>query len=171
MKVNTNTRPTASRAVRPLLILMVILAVALLGSACRPDIPADAGKVTDLPVGTTKETEVLGARIYLLRSEDDSVIAMWGMSPLTDAANNRVQCFVFKRSDRTVQGETGLFLDSCRGAWWSRDGRFLGYTGDPEGAPQPGPALIRIPTEIRDGRVELDLDLLKCLQDRRSDCL
>jgi nitrite reductase/ring-hydroxylating ferredoxin subunit len=147
------------------------VAAALLGGACRPENPLHAGKLTDLPVGKTEEKEILGARVYLLRSEDDSVIAMWGISPLSDPANSRVQCFVFKRSDRTVQGEKGLFLDSCRGAWWSRDGRFLGYTGDPEGAPQPGPALTRIPSEVRDGRVELDLDVLKCLQDRRTDCL
>jgi hypothetical protein len=172
VKVSTNILPTTRpRALRLLSLGAVLAMLALLGGACRPSETNDIGKVSDLPVGKSVEKDYWGARIYLLRGEDDSVITMWGISPLADPTNNHVQCFVFKRSDRTVQGESGLFLDSCRGAWWSRDGRFLGYTDDPEGAPQAGPPLVRIPTTVQDGRILIDVDTLRCLQNRRTDCM
>jgi hypothetical protein len=149
----------------PVLAAVLFVCAALLSAACLPrerdDIP-----LTDLTEGRPKLKEVRGAQVYFLLQEDGNVVALWGISPLSPVDGNTVRCFIQDRVDRAFRGETHPFIDPCRGAWWSRDGRFLGFSTDPEGAPSDGPSLVRIPVEIRDGRAAVDQTRLDCLQSR-----
>ncbi|MGD9894808.1 MAG: hypothetical protein AB7R89_09780 [Dehalococcoidia bacterium] len=157
-----NSRPTPR-----LLLLAGALLVGLALVACATA-EKDAGSFGSLPPDKPILKEYHGAQVYLLRQGDEDVVAFWGMSPLTGGEN--VRCFIQDRSDRTFQGESLPFVDPCRSAWWASDGRFLGYTNDATEVPSSGPPLVRIPAEVRDGRVILDEDYLQCLQNRRADC-
>jgi hypothetical protein len=130
----------------------------------------DAGSFSALPPDKPIFKEYHGAQVYLLRQGDEDVIVFWGMSPLSGGDQGNVRCFIQDRTDRTFMGESLPFIDPCRSAWWASDGRFLGYTSDAEEAPTSGPPLVRIPAEVRDGRVILDDSYLQCLQNRRQDC-
>jgi hypothetical protein len=130
----------------------------------------DAGSFRSLPPDKPIFKEYHGAQVYLLRQGDEDVVAFWGMSPLSGGEQGNVRCFIQDRTDRTFMGESRPFIDPCRGAWWASDGRFLGYTSDATEAPSSGPPLVRIPAEVRDGRVILDDGFLQCLQNRRQDC-
>ena len=130
----------------------------------------DAGRVAALPVDRPILKEYRGAQLYLLRQQDDSVVIFWGMSPLGSGEREAIRCFIQDRTDRTIRGESRPFLDPCRGAWWSHDGRFLGYTDDPADTPASGPPLVRIPAQVRDGRVVVDDAHLTCLQNRQPVC-
>jgi hypothetical protein len=152
-----------------LIAALIVAGTALSTAACVPR-ETNAGRVAALPVNQPVFKEYQGANIYLLRREDGDVVAFWGVSPLPPAEGAKVQCFIQDRTDRPYRGETRPYIDPCRGAWWARDGAFLGYTGDPPDAPSAGPPLVRIPAEVRDGHVHLDDAYLRCLQNRRDDC-
>jgi len=130
----------------------------------------DAGSVSALPADKPIFKEYHGAQLYLLRQGDDDIVVFWGISPLSGGDHGNVRCFIQDRNDRTVMGETQPFVDPCRSAWWASDGRFLGYTRDATEVPSSGPPLVRIPAEVREGRVFLDDGYLQCLQNRRQDC-
>ena len=151
-------------------LLYPLLGCATLLAACVAREPKDAGRVADLPVGLPAQKEVRGARVFLLRLPDDQVIALWGVSPFGDGGK-QVRCFVARRDGPRFGDESGAFLDPCRGAWWSADGRFLGYSGGAGETTGEGPPLVRIPAAVHDGRVVLDLDRLRCLQNREPACL
>jgi len=146
---------------------VALLALVLVTACAKAD--KDAGSVAGLPQNRPILKEYRGAQLYLLREGED-VVVLWGISPLTGGENGRVRCFIQDRTDHEFRGERQLFVDPCRGAWWSYDGRFLGYTGDAEGSPSTGPPLVRIPAAVRDGRVVLDDPYLRCLQNRRPEC-
>jgi hypothetical protein len=154
---------------RTFVALLVLLAASAPTVACVPR-ETDAGRADALPIGRPIFKEYKGANVYLLRRDDGSVVALWGVSPLAPAEGSRVQCFVQDRAGRAFRGEERPYVDPCRGAWWSREGEFLGYSGDPADAPSAGPPLVRIPAEVRAGRVYLDETVLRCLQSRRGDC-
>jgi hypothetical protein len=145
--------------------IALLLAAVWLSTACVPR-EHDAGSVARLTMGEPVFKEYKGANIYLLRREDNTVTVFWGMSPIEPSGPEKIRCFIQDRRDRTFRGETRPFIDPCHSAWWSRDGHFLGYSSDPAGAPATGPDLIRIPAEVRDGRVVLDEARLRCLQTR-----
>ena len=144
---------------------MLLLVTALAVAACVPR-EHDAGSVAALPVGEPAFKEYKGANLYLFRRADDGVTVFWGISPIKPDRPDKIRCFIQDRRDRTFRGETRPFIDPCHSAWWSRDGRFLGYSEDPADAPSAGPDLIRIPAEVRDGRVVVDEARLRCLQTR-----
>jgi hypothetical protein len=148
---------------------VVLLMTTVLMAACAKR-EEDAGSFAALTADVPLLKEYRGAQVYLLRQGDEDVVALWGMSPLSGGEQGKVRCFIQDRTDRPFRGETRPFIDPCNGAWWARDGHFLGYTKDPESAPSPGPALVRIPAEVRDGRVILDDAYLQCLQSRRDVC-
>ena len=163
------------RAVSPATILATLFLVLLCAATIAiiiwaPRVDEGAGTVGALPVDEPVLKEVERAQVYLLRRPDGDVIAFWGMSPLASRGNGPARCFIQDRRDRSVRGETRPFVDPCHAAWWSRDGRFLGYTGDPDGSPSDGPPLVRIPATVRDGRIHLDEDRLRCLQSRGPVC-
>lgn len=160
-------RSTRASGRAPSALLVLLAAIVAVGCVPREK---DAGRAASLPVDQPVFKEYMGANVYLLRRADDSVIALWGVSPLPPAEGSRAQCFIQDRVDRAYRGEARPYIDPCRGAWWSRDGAFLGYTGDPPDAPSTGPPLVRIPVEVRDGHVHLDDAYLRCLQSRRDDC-
>jgi hypothetical protein len=143
----------------------LLLAAVWLSAACVPR-EHDAGSVARLTVDEPVFKEYKGANIYLLRHADDSVTVFWGMSPIEPERPEAIRCFIQDRRDRTFRGETRPFIDPCHSAWWSRDGHFLGYSSDPADGPSAGPDLIRIPAEVRDGRVVVDEAQLRCLQTR-----
>jgi hypothetical protein len=147
-------------------VALVLLACgAVLATACLPREHDDVA-LNDLVVGEPKLKEVRGAQVYFVLQPDGSVVALWGISPLPPAEGRSVRCFIQDRYDRSFRGETRPFVDPCRSAWWDRDGRFLGFSSDPEGAPSDGPPLIRIPVDVRDGRAAVDQARLDCLQSR-----
>lgn len=152
-----------------LLPLGGLLLVVLLAAGCARA-ERDVGSFAALAPETPVLKEYRGAQVYLLRDGDDGVVVFWGMSPLTGGDQGNMRCFIQDRLDRTFRGEKRPFIDPCRGAWWASDGRFLGYSSDATNAPSSGPPLVRIPAEVRDGRVLLDEDYLRCLQSRRPSC-
>jgi hypothetical protein len=159
-----------SRRVELLRVAVLLSSLVVAGILCgcaRPE--KDAGSVTSLSSDKPLLREYRGAQLYLLR-EGESVVALWGISPLSSGETGKVRCFIQDRTDREFQGERQVFVDPCRRAWWSHDGRFLGYSGDPPDSPSTGPPLVRIPAEVRDGRVILDDTYLRCLQMRQTDC-
>ena len=147
----------------------LLLVTAILAAGCARA-EKDAGSFSALTPETPVLKEYHGAQVYLLRDGDDDVVVFWGMSPLTGGEQGDMRCFIQDRLDRTFRGEERPFVDPCRSAWWSSDGRFLGYTSDAGDAPSSGPPLVRIPAEVRGGRVILDEDYLRCLQSRRPSC-
>jgi hypothetical protein len=147
------------------LALLLPACAALLAVACIPREQADVPLAT-LPVDQPVLKEIRGAQVYLLRRPDGAVIALWGISPLPPPAGQSVRCFIQDRTDHPFRGEARPFLDPCRGAWWTRDGIFLGFNTDPEGMPSDGPSLIHIPVEVRNDRVIVDQARLDCLQNR-----
>jgi hypothetical protein len=149
-------------------LLIVVLAGTLIAACATAE--KDAGRVSALPADKPIFKEYHGAQLYLLRQGDDDIVVFWGISPLGGGEHGNVRCFIQDRNDRTVMGETQPFVDPCRSAWWASDGRFLGYTRDSTEVPSSGPPLVRIPAEVRDGRVFLDDGYLQCLQNRRQDC-
>ena len=150
--------------------LAVCMLAALIGGGACVKAEKDAGRFSALPVDLPILKEHRGAQLYLLRRQDESIIVFWGMSPLGGGQRDQIRCFIQDRTDRTVRGETRPFLDPCRGAWWSRDGRFLGYTDEPPDTPSSGPPLIRIPAEVRQDRIHVDEVHLTCLQNRQPVC-
>lgn len=152
-----------------LVLLPILLLAGTLFAACAAA-EKDAGSVSALPADKPILKEYHGAQLYLLRQGDDNIVVFWGISPLDGGDHGNVRCFIQDRNDRTVMGESLPFVDPCRSAWWASDGRFLGYTRDATEVPSSGPPLVRIPAEVRDGRVFLDDGYLKCLQNRRQDC-
>lgn len=149
----------------PRLVPLLLACAAVLLAACLPREQSDV-PLADLPVDTPTLKVIRGAQVYLLRRPNNEVIALWGISPLPPPEGQRVRCFIQDRTDRSFRGETRPFLDPCRGGWWSHDGTFLGFSTDPDGAPSDGPPLVRIPVEVRDGRVIVDQARLDCLQNR-----
>jgi hypothetical protein len=149
-------------------VLSAVIVVTALGACARPE--KDAGSVASLSPDKPILREYRGAQLYLLRAGED-VVALWGISPLGSGEAGKVRCLIQDRTDREFRGERQLFVDPCQSAWWAHDGRFLGYTADPADAPAAGPPLVRIPAEIRDGRVILDDAYLRCLQNRKADCV
>jgi hypothetical protein len=157
--------PTGIRIALAAVILLAGTALAACATA-----EQDAGDFSSLSPDKPIFKEYHGAQVYLLRQGDEDVVVFWGISPLSSGEQGNVRCFIQDRTDRTFMGESRPFIDPCRGAWWAHDGRFLGYTNDPADAPSDGPSLVRIPAEVRDGRVILDDGYLQCLQNRRQDC-
>jgi hypothetical protein len=155
-------------APRLMLLAGVLLAGLALAACARAE--KDAGSFGSLPPDQPILKEYHGAQVYLLRQGDEDVVVFWGMSPLSGGEQGKVRCFIQDRTDRTFQGESRPFIDPCRSAWWASDGRFLGYTSDSVEVPTTGPPLVRIPAEVRDGRVILDDGYLQCLQNRLPDC-
>lgn len=170
-QTTASSGPSSSRCgvgwATALAVLSLMIADAVLGACARPE--KDAGSVASLPPDKPILRQYRGAQLYLLRA-GEGVVALWGISPLGGGESGRVRCFIQDRSDREFQGERRVFVDPCRSAWWSHDGRFLGYTGDPPDRPSAGPPLVRIPAEVRDGRVIVDDAYLRCLQNREADC-
>jgi hypothetical protein len=148
---------------------MLLAASVVIATACATA-DKDAGSFAALQPDQPLLKTYRGAQIYLLRQADGDLVVFWGISPLGSAEQGGVQCFIQDRFDREFRGESRPFVDPCRGAWWSSDGRFLGYTSDTGDAPSPGPPLVQIPAEVRDGRIVLDDRYLNCLQIRRTDC-
>jgi hypothetical protein len=147
-----------------------VLLAGLLGlmlTACVPEpVSNDAGPVSALKVDQPKQVEALGATVMLVRRPNDEVVAYWGVSPLDATDNRGVRCFLIVSGSRGFEGQTNIFLDPCRNAWWDREGRFLGFANQADAGRPPAPALIRLPYELRDGRVKLDRERLICLQER-----
>ncbi len=150
--------------------LMLLLALSLLAlvACARPD--EDAGSATTLPLDRPIYRIYRGVPLYLLRQSDGEVLVFWGVSPLDGGERGAIRCFIQDRTDHTFRGETQPFIDPCRSAWWSHDGRFLGYSSDPADAPSSGPPLVRIPAEVRGGRIVLNDAYLRCLHSRLPDC-
>jgi len=150
-------------------LLVLSLLFPILASAACARAPKDQGAVASLTVDIPKLIEVRGAQVWLLRRADEVVIALWGISPI-GGADGRYRCFIQDRLDHPFDGETRPFLDPCRQAWWSRDGRFLGYTRDGRDVTADGPALVRIPVAVREGRVLVDTAHLDCRQRGQMSC-
>ena len=138
-------------------------------TACvRPD--KDAGRADALPLNQPIYRVYRGVPLYLLRQSEADVVVFWGVSPLEGGERGAIRCFIQDRTDHTFRGETRPFIDPCRSAWWSHDGQFLGYSSDPADAPSAGPPLVRIPAEVRGGRVVLNDAYLRCLHSRLPNC-
>ncbi len=156
--------------VRPPLLVGILMTALLLATGCGATAEKDAGSFDALPPDKPMLKEYHGAQLYLLRQGDEEIVVFWGISPLGGGEGGNVRCFIQDRTDRTFQGETRPFIDPCRSAWWASDGRVLGYTEDATDVPSSGPPLVRIPAEVRDGRVILDDSYLQCLQNRLPNC-
>lgn len=123
-----------------------------------------------MPENVPTLREYQGAQLWLLRRPGDDLIVFWGISPLSAGERGTVRCFIQDRTDRTIRGETRPFLDACHGAWWSRDGRFLGYEANLTGPAPDGPPLVRVPAEVHSDRIHPDAAFLRCLQNREASC-
>lgn len=155
------------------LVALLLLCLALTGALACGDQrdTGDVGPVAKLRVGNPTYKEINGAKVYLYRGGDGQVLALWGISPLAGNGNNgSVKCFVVRRNKDRFRDEDAPFLDPCRGAWWSRNGRFLGYSSDTPGAWSEGPNLVQLPYRIENGRLIVDLEALRCLQNREPNC-
>lgn len=154
---------------RLLLVLLVCLSLAA-SLACDQRDTGDVGPVTKLRIGNPTFKQINGAEIYLYRGEEGPPLALWGISPLADTKTNAVHCFVVRRNNDSFHGVAAPFFDPCRGAWWTRDGRFLGYSADEPGAAPDGPDLVHLPYTVQNGRMIIDLEALRCIQNRERNC-
>jgi len=152
--------------VRTKLLALLVIGLTVLAACARE--PKDQGNVSSFPVDTPKLKQVRGAEVWFMRRPSGEVIALWGMSPL--GSGGKYQCFIEDRTDRPFGEETRPFVDPCNSAWWSRDGHFLGYTRGDADTSAAAPDLIRIPVDVRDGRVVLNIARLDCLQRRQTNC-